>query len=120
MKIQILPVLLAGALSLTMLAGCSPEDLERKIDSMEDAVEQQLDPDSTAPSHAAKLTVEEAKAIALKHAGLTAEEVRFIKAEFDIDHGVPEYDIEFDKGRVEYEYEIHADTGEILTFEQDH
>ena len=119
MKTRLFALLLAGVLSLTMLVGCNPRDLERKIDSMEDSLEQRFDPDPTPSANDAKLTVEEAKDIALKHAGLTADEVRFIKADFDIDHGVGEFDIEFDKGNMEYEYEIHADTGEILSFEQD-
>ena len=33
MKTRLFALLLAGVLSLTMLVGCNPRDLERKIDS---------------------------------------------------------------------------------------
>ena len=32
---------------------------------------------------------------------------------------MPHYDVEFRTDRWEYEYEIHAQTGEILSFERD-
>lgn len=78
------------------------------------------EPAAPAVTEAAKqLTVEEAKAIALKHAGFTADQVRFLRAEYEIDDRIPHYDIEFDEGRWEYEYEISAETGDILSYERD-
>lgn len=78
------------------------------------------EPAAPAVTEAAKqLTVEEAKAIALKHAGFTADQVRFLRAEYEIDDRIPHYDIEFDQGRWEYEYEISAETGDILSYERD-
>lgn len=71
------------------------------------------------PDSAQKLTTEQAKAIALDHAGFGAEEVRFLRAEYEIDNRIPQYEIEFDVGHREYEYEIHAETGKILSFEKD-
>lgn len=65
------------------------------------------------------ITVEEAKAIALEYAGLTADEVKFTKAELDYDDGVTEYEIEFRYGRKEYEFTIDAYSGEILEVEID-
>lgn len=73
-----------------------------------------------APSvHTAALTKEEAEAIALKHAGFTENQVSYLRTEYDLDHRIPEYDVEFREGRWEYEYEIHAETGTILSFEKD-
>ena len=43
-----------------------------------------------------------------------------VKAEFDMDDGVPVYEIELVKGRYEYEAKIHAETGSILEWEQDY
>ena len=66
-----------------------------------------------------RLTKEEARDIALKHAGLSAEAVRGLRVEFDYDDGRPEYDVEFHQGGYEYDYEIHAETGNILSWDKD-
>ncbi len=72
-----------------------------------------------APS-AALLTAEEARDIALKHAGLTLEDVTRLKVKLDHDDGVPEYEIEFFQGRMEYEYDIHGETGKILSWDKEY
>ena len=68
---------------------------------------------------AAKLTKEEAESIALSHAGLTAGEVTRLHTEYDVDDGVPEYDVDFHAGGFEYDYEIHAETGAVLKAEKE-
>ncbi len=65
------------------------------------------------------LTREEAEAIALAHVGLTREEVTRLRVEYDIDDGVPQYEVEFYKDGWEYDFEIHAETGAILSYEKD-
>ena len=65
------------------------------------------------------LTPEEAKQIALQHAGLTEDQVIGLQAQYEIEHGTPIYDVEFHHRMWEYDYEIHADTGEILAFSKD-
>ena len=64
--------------------------------------------------------VERAKQIALDDAGFSENEVIFSTAKFekddDDDDEAPEYEIEFFKGNVEYEYDIDALTGKILDF----
>lgn len=60
-----------------------------------------------------------AKQIALRHADLTEDEVRFIHAHLELDDGSWKYDVEFLKDRTEYDYDIDALTGEILSFDQD-
>lgn len=62
---------------------------------------------------------EAAKQIALGHAGLTADEVYFVHARLEQDDGSWKYDVEFHSGNTEYDYDIHASTGEILSFDQD-
>lgn len=66
------------------------------------------------------LTKEDAQAIALAHAELTAEQVSRLRVTSDRDDGVSVYDVEFRCGRWEYEYEIHAETGRILDWEKDY
>lgn len=68
---------------------------------------------------AAKVTADEAKAIALKHAGLKEADVTGLRAEYDVDDGVDQYDVEFRQGRYEYSYEINAETGKILQSEKE-
>lgn len=70
--------------------------------------------DPTPSTGADRLTREEAQAIALSHAGLTASDVKGLRVEYDVDDGVPEYEVEFHADGFEYDYEIHAQTGAIL------
>ena len=63
--------------------------------------------------------LEKVKKIALQHAGLKASEVSRLRAEKDYDDGKIKYDVEFQLGRMEYDYEIHAETGIILKSEKD-
>lgn len=66
-----------------------------------------------------KITVEQAKDIALKHAKLANDKVTFVKAEEDANDSIKRYDIEFYTGNTEYDYEINADTGEVIEFDKD-
>ena len=63
--------------------------------------------------------VERAKEIALKDAGLSASQVSFVRAGLDWDNGRMEYEVEFWKDNVEYDYEIDAATGTVLKAEID-
>lgn len=67
-----------------------------------------------------ELSADEAKAIALAHAGLAEADVRITKVKLDHDDGRKEYEIEFVQGQIEYEYDIDAQSGEILDFEKDY
>lgn len=62
---------------------------------------------------------EQAEQIALKHAQLTKEQVKYVQNKLDEDDGRWEYQIEFRYENKEYEYEINAYTGEILDFSMD-
>lgn len=74
---------------------------------------------SAQAAAAKKITLNDAKQIALKHAKLTAKQVKLTKARTDYDDGVKVYEIEFTHKGMEYEYEISAKTGKILSFEKD-
>ena len=74
-------------------------------------------PAMSAPNTA--LSADEAKAIAIAHAGLTEQQTSRLHAEFEIDDGIPQYDVEFRHNGIEYNYEIHADNGQILSFDKD-
>ena len=61
-----------------------------------------------------EITIDAAKEIALKDAGLTSSQVYFKKAKLDRDDGRMVYDVEFICNGYEYEYEIDRATGAIL------
>ena len=62
-------------------------------------------------------TVDEAAAqkIALEHAGVKAADATIIRSKLDYEDGRQVYDIEWYAGGAKYDYEISADTGEIIS-----
>lgn len=63
------------------------------------------------------ISEEEAKQIALRHAGITQAVFKKIKCDKDDDEAV--YEIEFYEGNKEYEYEIDGFTGKIIDYDID-
>lgn len=70
-------------------------------------------------NNSANISADKAKEIALKHANLSADNVNFARVELDYDNGIKKYDVEFYANNREYSYEINANTGDILSYEQD-
>ena len=62
--------------------------------------------------------VDDAKTAAYAHAGVSASDVLYVETDFDSEHGVMVYEVEFYAGSVEYEYDINALTGEVVKYEQ--
>ena len=60
-----------------------------------------------------------AKEIALQHAGLSSSQATFIRSHLDWDHGRQVYDVEFWSGNTEYDYEIDAYSGSVLSYDFD-
>jgi len=148
MKKQWTVAVLIFAFLLTM-AGCSLVDTVRKLEAAEEAVEDRVDaaeemmedriremvvpqpvPESVPePSSAAEapaqtaaqlLTKEQAQQIALEYLNVTADQVQWMRTEYEIDDGVPQFDVEFHQGDWEYEFEIHGESGRILSFDKDY
>lgn len=75
------------------------------------------------PSAAGEVTLEQAKQTALDHAGVSAANATFIKAERDYEKGCWVYEVEFvvvSGNRVtEYDYELDAATGKIVSYDYD-
>lgn len=57
--------------------------------------------------------------IALNHAGVNTQDLLFSKSHLDRDDGRTQYDVEFYAGNKEYDYEIDAISGNILSFDAD-
>ena len=74
----------------------------------------------TTGGQAAAVTEEQARETALSHAGLTADQVTFVRSKLDWDDGRQVYDVEFyTADYTEYDYEIDAATGEIRSYDAD-
>ena len=147
MKKQLTAVLMILALLLTMV-GCSAANAVQMLDAAEDKVEAKLDvaeeklekslreavvpavPVETRPTPvetipavtepAGKLTREQAEKIAFDYLGFTADQVTRLHSEYEIDDGIPQFEVEFHQGDWEYEFEIHAENGRILSYDKDH
>lgn len=75
--------------------------------------------ETTSQYSTGTITEEEAKQIALNHAGVTAEEATLYRVKADYEDGRAVYDVEFAVGTTEYDYEIAQDTGDILGYDSD-
>lgn len=123
--------------------------VEYRLDAAEDAIEAQVeaiitdDPVPAAPAPAEQpvptepvptepvstepapivvtslLLKDDAKKVALEHAGFTIDQVQGLHAELDTDNGKLEYEVEFYVDRCEYSYEIDAATGAVISWEKD-
>jgi uncharacterized membrane protein YkoI/predicted small secreted protein len=79
----------------------------------------QTQPKQEQTQQAEYIGMERAKQIALNHAGKNSSQARWDDLEFDVDDGVPHYEIEFDVGPNEYDYDIHAVSGKIIEFDHE-
>ncbi len=67
-----------------------------------------------------QISKEEAEDIALSHAGLSKDQVTFVTSEKEQENGKAVYDVEFyTKDFQEFDYQIDAKTGDILSFDAD-
>jgi uncharacterized membrane protein YkoI len=130
MKKQLTAGLLIFAILLTM-TGCTVANAARKLDAAEEVVEAKLDAaeekleealipaPTTNPEVAGELTQEQAQQIALDYLGIALEDAQRLRIQYEMDDGIPQYDVEFYQGDWEYEFEIHAKTGKILSLDKD-
>lgn len=69
------------------------------------------------PQQSASITEEQAKEIAANHAGVAVADLTFHSVSLEEDDGRRVYDVEFYSGSTEYDYEIDAATGDILSYD---
>lgn len=63
--------------------------------------------------------VEAARQIALEHAGLNDSDAGSVHTKLELEDGIWQYDVEFRQDNMEYDYDIDAMTGEILSFDHE-
>ena len=74
---------------------------------------------STGSGTSTTITEAEAREIALQHAGISASDATFVRSHLDWDDGRQVYDVEFYVGNTEYDYEIDAASGDIISYDYD-
>ena len=102
-------------------AVCEAAGMEVSYDSATDTVEL-VTADRVAsqkPESSSYITQSRAKKIALADAGVKAANAVFLKASLDWDDGRAQYEVEFYSGNTEYDYDIDALTGAILSSDRE-
>ena len=74
---------------------------------------------SNKANKAKKISADKAKKIALGDAKLAEKDVTFVKAELEFENNRLVYDVEFYSGNVEYDYDIDAVSGAIVSSDRD-
>ena len=74
---------------------------------------------SNKANKAKKISTDRAKKIALGDAKLAEKDVTFVKAELEFENNRLVYDVEFYSGNVEYDYDIDAVSGAIVSSDRD-
>lgn len=139
MKKRIINFLGIAAMTTLLLAGCGANANTVSSDHASDvrpkeAVTSETDSADTAAettdsqkdkaanetqTSGSVISEEEAKNIALKDAGLTEEKISGIRIKLETDDGVQEYEVDFYADNKEYDYDIDAVSGEILSKDMD-
>ena len=71
------------------------------------------------PQSAGEISADEAKAIALEHAGVAEADALYVNIEYDRDDGRTEWSVDFATQDTEYDYEIAAADGSIIKSERE-
>lgn len=71
--------------------------------------------DNSSMELMAGITAKDAKAAALKHAGIDEAQASDIDIDLDRDNGRLIYEVDFNSGGMEYDYDIDAETGAVIS-----
>ena len=102
MKKQFLAIILSLSFAVLFTA-CGAEDIKNDMKDDMSSIESAIDNPSMQSNDKTEISADEAKSIALKHAGLKEDEVMTLHCEKDRDDGIVKYDVEFTKGNTEYD-----------------
>lgn len=123
---KLLFIIIMVSILAISVTGCTDTDDAPSIPAGETVPSEEVSPaDSTiSPANETAtsgnvIAMDEAQEIALAHAGLSEDNVTFVKTRLETDDGRQEYEIEFYSGNTEYDYDIDAVTGDILSYDSD-
>ncbi len=109
-----------------LLTGCTQQNAQAQenpstsTDVPQSTVQSQSNDAQASTNDADMISDDEARSTALAHAGLTADQVTFIKSDIDWDNGNRNYDVEFyTQDHTEYDYTIDSYTGEVIDYDYD-
>lgn len=112
-------------MSLMLLAGCGGTPSKTPTPSATAAPSATSAPSATASTpapasnNAAAISSDQAKAIALQHAGIAETDAWGLKVEQGTENGVNVYEVDFKYGGKDYDYDIDANTGAIVKYDID-
>ncbi len=118
---EIADIVATNKIDISDIADHDPDDSiwENIADTVEDVNEQSAESNNSTSSNNGVITKKKAREIALKDAGLKESEVIFVEQKLDSEKGKKVYEIEFYHDSTEYDYEIDANTGKILSSDLD-
>lgn len=122
MKNRIFLVLTLSVLLLGLLSACNMSgamDDTGTVATTGTAEQRNVVGDPMNMASKDRITPEQAQKIALDYVNLKADQVSGMRVRYDVDDLVPEYDVEFYYNGLEYEFEINAKTGKVISFETD-
>ncbi len=120
---RILSVVLVCIMVLALFAACSPskapandaQNAGKSANTVPSA-----DSNGQSENKGDFIGEEKAKQIALERAEISGDDIVFDRAELDLDDGIWQYEVEFRQGRWEYDANIKADDGTVLSFDKDY
>lgn len=129
MKKKLIVITLTAMIMIGALAGCgntagNTANSNTANNAFKNAVESSVvntekQPANNTETNTTDIGSDEASRIALEAAGFAEADVTNLRVTADHDDGRAVYDVDFWKDNTEYDYEILASTGEILSCDQD-
>lgn len=116
---KILSVITILSVFLLLMTGCNTEKDTAKSESNAPVAQETVQTTNDTVDKSNFIGETQAQEIALEKAGITSDDVIFDRIELDRDDGVWMYEVEFRKDRTEYDAEIKADDGTVLSWDVD-
>lgn len=116
---KVITFISAITISAGLISGCLVQ-IDQPQQIPQDVKQDANAPSQPMPDTSAFIGEEKAKEIALEKAGITADGVHFDRIELDRDNGIWQYEIDFRVDRTEYDIDVKADDGTVLSFESEY